>query len=43
MELYKKYIKEEVGKDGQLKTISFFNYENYNFGYDVVEKRTQTK
>ncbi len=41
MELYKKYIKEEIGKDGQLKSISFFNYENYNFGYDVVDYYAQ--
>ncbi len=46
MELYKKFIKEEITKDGCLKDISFFNYENYNFGYDVIDyygKKTPDK
>jgi len=46
MELYKKFIKEEITKNGCLKDISFFNYENYNFGYDVIDyygKKTPNK
>ena len=46
MELYKKFIKEEITKNGCLKDISFFNYENYNFGYDVIDyygKKTPDK
>lgn len=46
MDLYKKFIKEEITKDGCLKDISFFNYENYNFGYDVIDyygKKTPDK
>lgn len=46
MDLYKKFIKEEITKDGCLKDISFFNYENYNFGYDVIDyygKKTPNK
>ena len=46
MDLYKKFIKEEIAKDGCLKDISFFNYENYNFGYDVIDyygKKTPDK
>ena len=46
MELYKKFIKEEITKNGCLKDMSFFNYENYNFGYDVIDyygKKTPNK
>ena len=46
MELYKKFIKEEITKNGCLKDISFFSYENYNFGYDVIDyygKKTPDK
>lgn len=46
MDLYKKFIKEEITKDGCLKDISFFDYENYNFGYDVIDyygKKTPDK
>ncbi len=37
MELYKKFVKEQIGEDGTLQGVSFDIPENFNFGFDVVD------
>ena len=43
MELYEKYIKEELNSDGTLKAISFDAPKNFNFAYDVVDEFAKTE
>ncbi|MDD7397997.1 MAG: AMP-binding protein [Firmicutes bacterium] len=43
MELYEKYIKEELNSDGTLRAISFDAPKNFNFAYDVVDEFAKTE
>ena len=43
MELYEKYVKEELNSDGTLRAISFDAPKNFNFAYDVVDEFAKTE
>lgn len=35
--IYKKFVKEEIGKDGRLQNITFLPPDHFNFAYDVMD------
>ncbi|MGN0796432.1 MAG: AMP-binding protein [Christensenellales bacterium] len=43
MELYEKFIKEELNSDGTLKALTFNAPKNFNFAYDVVDEFAKTE
>ena len=43
MELYEKFIKEELNSDGTLKGLTFNAPNNFNFAYDVVDEFAKTE
>lgn len=41
MELYKKYLKEKIGTDGNVESCEFIVPEKFNFSYDIIDKIAQ--
>ena len=43
MSIYKHFCEEAFDENGQLVSFSLHHPENFNFGYDVIDARLQTR